>query len=506
MRESGILMHLSSLPGPYGIGSMGKSAYHFVDFLEKSGQAFWQILPLAPTGYGNSPYQSASSCAGNPYLIDLDTLAEEGLLTKAEIDSFPWGEDPLRVDFGALYESRFQVLKIACGRFVPGEDYRKFLEENRDWLPDYSLFMAIKNHFGGKPWLDWPQELRFRDPEALAEMRRTLEEEIRLQCFMQYEFMKQWQALRAYAAEKKVRIIGDVPIYVPMDSAEVWTEPELFQLDEDLYPVVVAGCPPDAFTADGQLWGNPIYRWQQHAATGYEWWIHRLRAAGKLYDVIRIDHFRAFESYWAVPYGDKTARGGAWVKGPGMDFLRAIRNALPDLDFIAEDLGFITPEVRQLQVDSGYPGMKVIEFAFDSREESDYLPHRYPVDSVCYTGTHDNVTVKQWFDEAAREDVAFAKAYLGLNSEEGWVWGMIRGGMGSVSRLFVAQMQDYLELGKAGRMNFPGTLTNDNWTWRAEEGFDADALADRIYTMTCMYGRCPRRPEPEAEETEETEA
>ena len=503
MRESGILMHLSSLPGPYGIGSMGKSACHFVDFLEKSGQAFWQILPLAPTGYGNSPYQSASSCAGNPYLIDLDTLAEEGLLTKAEIDSFPWGEDPLRVDFGALYESRFQVLKIACGRFVPGEDYRKFLEENRGWLPDYSLFMAIKNHFGGKAWLDWPQELRFRDPEALEKMRRTLEEEIRLQCFMQYEFMKQWQALRAYAAEKKVRIIGDVPIYVPMDSAEVWTEPELFQLDEDLYPVVVAGCPPDAFTADGQLWGNPIYRWQQHAATGYEWWIHRLRAAGKLYDVIRIDHFRAFESYWAVPYGDKTARGGAWVKGPGMDFLRAIRNALPDLDFIAEDLGFITPEVRQLQVDSGYPGMKVIEFAFDSREESDYLPHRYPVDSVCYTGTHDNVTVKQWFDEAAEEDVAFAKAYLGLNSEEGWVWGMIRGGMGSVSRLFVAQMQDYLELGKAGRMNFPGTLTNDNWTWRAEEGFDADALADRIYTMTCMYGRCPRRPEPEAEETEE---
>ncbi len=502
MRESGILMHLSSLPGPYGIGSMGKSAYHFVDFLEKSGQAFWQILPLAPTGYGNSPYQSASSCAGNPYLIDLDTLAEEGLLTKAEIDSFPWGEDPLRVDFGALYESRFQVLKIACGRFVPGEDYWKFLEENRDWLPDYSLFMAIKNHFGGKPWLDWPQELRFRDPEALAQMRRTLDEEIRLQCFMQYEFMKQWQALRAYAAEKKVRIIGDVPIYVPMDSAEVWTEPELFQLDEDLYPVVVAGCPPDAFTVDGQLWGNPIYRWQQHAATGYEWWIHRLRAAGKLYDVIRIDHFRAFESYWVVPYGDKTARGGAWVKGPGMDFLRSIRNALPDLDFIAEDLGFITPEVRQLQVDSGYPGMKVIEFAFDSREESDYLPHRYPVDSVCYTGTHDNVTVKQWFDEAAEEDVAFAKAYLGLNSEEGWVWGMIRGGMGSVSRLFVAQMQDYLELGKAGRMNFPGTLTNDNWTWRAEEGFDADALADRIYTMTCMYGRCPRRPEPEAEETE----
>ena len=296
-------------------------------------------------------------------------------------------------------------------------------------------------------------------------------------------------ALRRYAGEHGIRIIGDVPIYVPMDSSDVWSEPELFQLDEERKPVKVAGCPPDSFTADGQLWGNPLYDWPRHHDTGYAWWIHRLTAAGKLYDVIRIDHFRGFESYWAVPFGDENARGGSWVQGPGMDFIRAIQDALPKLDFIAEDLGFVTPEVRALQLDSGYPGMKVIEFAFDSREKNDYLPHNYPVESVCYTGTHDNVTVVQWLEEAPAQDVAFAKSYLGLNAEEGYVWGMIRGGMGSVSRLFVAQMQDYLELGKFARMNFPGTLTSANWTWRAEEGFDSDALAQRIFQVTKTYGR-----------------
>lgn len=264
---------------------------------------------------------------------------------------------------------------------------------------------------------------------------------------------------------------------------------ELFQLDESRHPEQVAGCPPDSFTADGQLWGNPIYDWKKMAQTRYSWWIQRLAAAGKLYDVIRLDHFRGFESYWSVPAGDTTARNGKWVKGPGMDFVRTIQQALPDLEFIAEDLGFITPEVRKLQQDSGYPGMKVLEFAFDSREESDYMPHLYPVDSVCYTGTHDNVTLKQWFDEAAPEDVACAKAYLGLNREEGYIRGMIRGCMGSVSRLCVVQMQDYLELGKEARMNFPGTLSSANWTWRAEKGFDADALAARIYAATKLYGR-----------------
>ena len=347
----------------------------------------------------------------------------------------------------------------------------------------------MKDTLGGKPWLDWPEALRLRKADALAEKRRELSDEIRLQYFVQYEFDRQWKALRSYANAKGVRIIGDVPIYVPLDSADVWANPELFQLDESRHPEQVAGCPPDSFTADGQLWGNPIYDWKKMAQTHYFWWIQRLTAAGKLYDVIRLDHFRGFESYWSVPAGDTTARNGKWVKGPGMDFIRTIQQALPNLEFIAEDLGFITPEVRKLQQDSGYPGMKVLEFAFDSREESDYMPHLYPVDSVCYTGTHDNVTLKQWFDEAAPEDVACAKTYLGLNREEGYIRGMIRGCMGSVSRLCVVQMQDYLELGKEARMNFPGTLSSANWTWRAEKGFDSDALAARIYAATKLYGR-----------------
>ena len=489
MRESGILMHITSLPGPYGIGTMGKEAYAFVDFLRKAGQSYWQILPLTPTGYGDSPYQSFSACAGNHYLIDLDTLAAEGLLKKKEIRDIHWGDNPQRVNFGAMYAHRMGVLKLAYQRFRPDADYAAFVEENADWLPDYALFMALKERFGGAPWLDWPEPLRLHEPEALEEKRRELSGEIGLQYFVQYEFDRQWKALRKYAAEKGVRIIGDVPIYVPLDSADVWANPELFQLDENRRPKKVAGCPPDSFTADGQLWGNPIYDWKKMADTGYAWWIKRLKAAGKLYDVIRIDHFRGFESYWSVPAGDKTARNGEWVKGPGADFIRTIQQALPGLEFIAEDLGFVTPEVRRLQLDSGYPGMKVLEFAFDSREESDYMPHLYPVDSVCYTGTHDNVTLKQWFDEAAPEDVACAKAYLGLNRQEGYIRGMIRGCMSSVSRLCVVQMQDYLELGKEARMNFPGTLSSDNWTWRAKKGFDSEALAARIRETTRLYGR-----------------
>ena len=489
MRESGILMHITSLPGAYGIGTMGKNAYRFVDFLESAGQAYWQILPLTPTGYGDSPYQSFSACAGNHYLIDLDTLVEEGLLKEEEITAISWEENPERVDFGTMYAQRSKVLKIACSRFVPGEGYAAFVKENAAWLEDYAIFMALKEAMGGKPWLDWPEDLKRHDEKALAEKQEELKEAVELQYFLQYQFGRQWKALRGYANKKGIRIIGDVPIYVPLDSADVWAAPELFQLDADRCPEVVAGCPPDAFTEDGQLWGNPIYDWQKMQDTGYAWWIKRLSAAAKMYDVVRFDHFRGFESYWAVPSGDKTARNGKWVKGPDHDFIYAIQKALPDLDFIAEDLGYMTPEVRQLQVDSGYPGMKVLEFGFDSREESDYLPHLYPVDSVCYTGTHDNVTLKQWFDEAAEEDVAMAKDYLGLNEEEGYVWGMIRGAMGSVSKLCVVQMQDYLELGKPARMNFPGTLSMDNWTWRALPGFDSEDLAKRILKVTKLYGR-----------------
>ena len=489
MRESGILMHITSLPGPYGIGTMGKQAYAFVDFLEKAGQSYWQILPLTPTGYGDSPYQSFSACAGNHYLIDLDTLVEEGLLKQEEITAIRWGVTETRVDFGTMYTRRNAVLKLACSRFVPDEAYEAFVRENESWLSDYSIFMALKEENGGKPWLQWPEELKCHDPEALAQKRRALKEAVEFQCFLQYQFDRQWKALRGYANGKGIRIIGDVPIYVPLDSADVWAAPELFQLDASRRPEVVAGCPPDAFTADGQLWGNPIYDWQKMADTDYLWWIKRLKAAANMYDVVRIDHFRGFESYWAVPAGDDTARNGKWVKGPGLAFIEAIKQALPDLDFIAEDLGYMTKEVRRLQLDSGYPGMKVIEFAFDSREESDYLPHLYPVDSVCYTGTHDNVPLKQWFDEASPEDIAYAKTYLGLNEEEGLIWGMLRGGMGSVSRIFVAQMQDYLELGKEARMNFPGTLSMDNWTWRAEAGFDSEALAERIAKLTKIFGR-----------------
>ena len=489
MRESGILMHITSLPGPYGIGSMGKQAYRFVDFLESAGQSYWQILPLTPTGYGDSPYQSFSACAGNPYLIDLDTLVEQGLLKKTEVEAVRWGSDPGRVDYGAQYRERGKLLSIAWSRFVPDQDYEAFVAENASWLADFALFMALKEENGGASWLSWPEPLKLHQEAALAEKRAELAQAVQVQCFQQYLFDCQWKALRRYANEKGIRIIGDVPIYVPLDSADVWADPELFQLDENRRPKTVAGCPPDSFTAEGQLWGNPIYDWQAMADTGYGWWIRRLEAAARMYDVVRIDHFRGFESYWEVPAEDKTAQNGKWVKGPGLDFIRAIQKALPKLDFIAEDLGFVTPEVRQLQLDSGYPGMKVIEFAFDSREESDYLPHLYPVESVCYTGTHDNVTLKQWFDEASPEDVAYAKAYLGLNQEEGYIWGMIRGAMSSVSRLCVVQMQDYLELGKPARMNFPGTLSSANWTWRAEEGFDSEALAKRIYALTKIYGR-----------------
>ncbi len=488
MRSSGILMHITSLPSPYGIGTMGKAAYEFVDFLHRAGQSYWQLLPLNPTGYGNSPYQAFSSYAGNPYLIDLDLLVEENLLKKEEITAFSWGSDETRVDFGAMYENRWRILRTAFQRFCPNESYEAYLAEN-PWLRDHCLFLAIKDSQGGKPWQEWPESLKKRELAALAEQAQQWKEELAFHYFLQYIFDRQWQALRTYARDRGICIIGDVPIYVPLDSADVWTNPQLFLLDGELRPTQVAGCPPDAFTEDGQLWGNPIYDWEKHKQTSFDWWMRRLGAAAKLYDVIRIDHFRGFESYWSVPAGDSTARNGRWVKGPDHDFIQALRKAMPEQAFIAEDLGYMTREVRQLQLDSGYPGMKVIQFAFDSREESDYLPHRYNEDSVCYTGTHDNMTVKQWLEEAAPGDVAAAMAYLGLNQEEGPVWGMLRGGMGSVSNLFVAQMQDYLELGREGRMNFPGTLSDDNWTWRARKGFADRKLADKIHAMTKRYAR-----------------
>ena len=489
MRKSGILMHISSLPGPYGIGSMGKCAYEFVDFLCEAGQAFWQILPLSPTGYGDSPYQSCSTFAGNPYLIDLETLMEQGLLKKEEAESITWSREEGRVDYGCLYNERGNLLRLAYGRFDAQEKLDAFIRANESWIEDFALFMALKGRYDGQPWLNWPKELVLRQEAAMETARQELAEEMRFHCFCQYLFFGQWEKLRSYSNDKGIQIIGDVPIYVPMDSADVWARPDLFLLDENCHPEVVAGCPPDSFTADGQLWGNPIYNWDKMKDNGYAWWIRRLAAAAGMYDVVRFDHFRGFESYWSIPAGDSTAAGGHWELGPGLGFIRAIQAALPELDFIAEDLGYVTKEVRQLQEESGYPGMKVLQFAFDSRETSDYRPHTYPVNSVCYSGTHDNLTLGQWFDEADPVDVQLAMDYLGLNEEEGYIRGMIRGCMSSVSKLCIIQMQDYLELGGFARMNFPGTLSGNNWTWRAQPGFITKSLTARIFTTTQRYGR-----------------
>ena len=490
MRCSGILMHITSLPGPYGVGTMGKQAFRFVDFLEEAGQSIWQILPLNPTGYGDSPYQSCSTFAGNHYLIDLDLLVEEGLLTKKELDSIQWSRSQTKADFGLLYNNRLNVLKKAYARFEAQAELDDFCADNSSWLPDFALFMALKGRFGGKPWYQWDRALKFRDADAISAAREELAGEIRFFCFVQYLFYKQWNALRAYAHSKNIRIIGDVPIYVPYDSVEVWKDTDLFQLDEKLDPVSVAGCPPDAFSEDGQLWGNPLYRWDVMEADGFSWWIRRLAAAGELYDIVRMDHFRGLEAYWSIPYGDETAKGGKWITGPGMAFVDAVKKNLPELDMIAEDLGFLTQEVLDLRDASGYPGMKVLEFAFDSREPSDYLPHTYISNTVCYTGTHDNMTMRQWFETASEEAVEYATEYMNLTEKEGLVWGVIRTAFASVSDYCVIQMQDLLNLGAEARMNFPGTLSDSNWTWRANDDIMNKVLAKKLFAMTKLYGRC----------------
>ena len=489
MRSSGILMHITSLPGPYGVGTMGKEAFAFVDFLKQAGQSMWQILPLTPTGYGDSPYQSCSSFAGNHYLIDLESLIEEGLLRKEEVEPIDWCWSETKADFGKLYNNRLKVLRIAYSRFQGGNEFELFLEDNESWLPDFAMFMALKGKKNGEPWYNWEPGVKMRYPEAMDAMRYELADEIRFYSFVQYLFHKQWTALRSYANENGIKIIGDVPIYVPLDSVEVWSCPEMFQLDETLTPKVVAGCPPDAFSADGQLWGNPIYDWEKMKNDGYSWWIKRLAAAGEWYDVVRMDHFRGLEAYWSVPYGAATAKDGKWNKGPDMAFIQAIKEGLPELDMIAEDLGFLTQEVLDLRDNSGFPGMKVLEFAFDSREPSEYLPHTYPQNSVVYTGTHDNMTMRQWFETAPRDAKKYAMEYMGLTEAEGLVLGTIRTAMSSVSDMCIIQMPDWLDLGAFARMNFPGTLSDANWTWRAEKSAINSSLAKRIYNMTRLYGR-----------------
>lgn len=489
MRNSGILMHITSLPGPNGVGTMGKRAFEFVDFLERAGQTHWQVLPLTPTGYGDSPYQSCSAYAGNHYLIDLELLEKEGLLTSADFENIVWCEKETKVNFGHQYRNKLRVLRKAYTRFPGGMDFDAFLTKNGEWLADYALFMALKDRHQGAAWYAWEDDLKFRKPEALRTAQAQLRDLIRFYCFVQYMFYRQWGALRDYAHKKGIRIIGDVPIYVPLDSVEVWKVPQLFQLDEALVPTAVAGCPPDAFGGDGQLWGNPLYRWDVMERDGFAWWRKRLSAAAERYDVIRLDHFCGFESYWSVPYGEKIARNGKWVSGPGMAFIDALKSGLPHLEFIAEDLGFLNQRILDMRDSSGYPGMMVLGFAFDSRESSEYLPHCYTPNTVCYTGTHDNMTTQQWFDSASADAVAYAKEYMGLNDCEGLVWGTIRTAMASVSSLCVVQMQDYLGLGGEARMNFPGTMSDANWTWRASDGFASPQLADKIRAMTKLYGR-----------------
>lgn len=494
MRRAGILMPISALPSPCGIGTLGAAARAFADFLAAGGQSCWQILPVGPTGFGDSPYQSFSSCAGNPYFIDLETLEEEGLLRPEEYRGLDWGADPGRVDYGLLYETRYPVLKLACRRLlerVP-PDFGGFCEENRDWLEDYALFMALKERHGGVSWFRWPEGERLRRPEVLSPLRQELREELAFWRAVQYLFFRQWGALKAYANGRGISIIGDLPIYVSGDSADVWSNRPLFQLDGEGRPTEVAGCPPDGFSEDGQLWGNPLFDWERMEADGYRWWIRRIAFQFRICDTLRIDHFRGFDAYYAIPYGDTTAKNGRWRPGPGLRFFEAVNRALGPRDIIAEDLGFLTGSVGELLRETGYPGMKVLELAFDSRDTGGgYLPHCYTPHCVVYTGTHDNDTVRGWMASAPAEDVALAKAYLRLNEAEGCHWGMMRSAWASAADLAVMQFQDLLGLGSEARMNIPSTLGGNNWRWRTLPGTYGPELAGRLRREMEVYQRLP---------------
>ncbi len=491
MRTSGVLMPISSLPSPYGIGTLGKAACKFADFLVRGGQKYWQILPICPTSYGDSPYQSFSSFAGNPYFIDPDILCRDKLLTKAECRSFDWGKSDDYVDYGVMYVSRYGLLRKAYKRFRKNtpDAFYTFCEEKKAWLDDYALFMALKDANSGAAWFSWDRALKFRKPEALDEAKETYAQDIEFYQMLQYLFFEQWEAVKGYANEKGIEIIGDVPIYVAADSADVWANPELFYLDEELEMIELACCPPDAFSADGQLWGNPLFRWDVMKKDGYDWWTKRIAAMAELYDIVRIDHFRGFDYYYAIAAWDKTAVKGVWKQGPGMDLFHVLEDKLGKLPIIVEDLGFLTPSVQKLLKDSGFPGMKVIQFAFDSREDSDYLPHNYPTNCVVYTGTHDNDTVLGWMKSAPKASVRFAKEYLNLTEEEGYNWGMMRAAWSSVADLAIVPMQDLLGIDSRARMNTPSTL-GGNWMWRATKEQITGALAKKLNRCMQMYGRC----------------
>ncbi len=494
-RKCGVLLPISSLPSKYGIGTFSKEAYDFVDFLKKSGQSYWQLLPLGPTSYGDSPYQSFSTFAGNPYFIDIDALIEEGLLDRATADKCDFGSDPEAVDYEKLYKSRFVLLKRAYNNFMESaaasrkKEFEAFKKSpDNDWLFDYSLFMALKNDNGGRSWSTWDEGIRLRKKDALKKAGDKYKEEVDFYSFLQFLFFEQWGKLKAYANENGIDIIGDIPIYVAFDSADTWANPDLFQLDKNNNPIDVAGCPPDAFSATGQLWGNPLYRWDYHEKTGYKWWIKRIASCYRIYDVIRIDHFRGFDEYYAIPFGDPTAEHGEWRKGPGIKLFDTVKKELGELRVIAEDLGYLTESVIKLVKKTGYPGMKILQFAFDSREESDYLPHNYTKNCIVYTGTHDNDTTRSWFDKLPRDDKKFCKEYLGIKNSRDAVWEIIRSAFASVSDTVIIPMQDYLELPGEARINTPSTL-GGNWIWR----MDKDALTDKLCTKMHDFARIYRR-------------
>jgi 4-alpha-glucanotransferase len=491
-RAAGILLHPTSLPGSYGIGDIGPMAYRWLSFLADSGCSKWQILPLGPTGYGDSPYQCFSAFAGNPYLISPESLLSEGLLYPEDVSDVPNFPNE-RVDFGALIPWKLALLDRAHQRFEERAsnelraDLKTFQQSEADWLGDFALFMAIKEEHGGGPWVTWSPGLRDRERQALDEARRRLELSIQRQVFRQYVFFRQWGLLRAHANQLGIQIIGDIPIFVAHDSADVWAHPELFYLNPDGRPNSVAGVPPDYFSPTGQLWGNPLYRWRIHKQSGYAWWVERFRAVLKQVDIVRLDHFRGFAGYWKVSGKAKTAVKGRWVRGPGRDFFQAVRNALGSLPIIAEDLGVITPDVVRLRDGFGLPGMKILQFAFEGGPQDPFLPHNFPKNCVVYTGTHDNDTVRGWYERVNEDSRAFYHRYLDRDGSQ-VSWDMIRACWASVAVYALAPLQDFLDLDNSGRMNYPGNPSG-NWTWRMPEGAMNDELAQRIQELNYLYSR-----------------
>lgn len=490
MRKSCIIFHISSLPSEYGIGKMGRHAFEFVDFLKKSGVKCWQILPLSPTSYGDSPYQSFSVNAGNPYFIDFEILEADGLLEKFEYADIVWESEPDKVDYSIIYDNCFNVLRTAYSRFRMSKfpAYKKFCDQNKEWLDEYALFMALKSQNDGRAWYEWEKDTAMHKPKVIAELKKSLKKEIGFYKFIQFQFSRQWNALKGYANDNGIEIVGDIPIYCALDSVEAWADHKLFWFNRKRQPVCVAGCPPDSFSPTGQLWGNPLYDWEYHKKTGYKWWINRIKSASEMYDTVRIDHFRGFESYYAIPFGNEDATVGEWKKGPDYELFRMAEEQLGRLDIIAEDLGFITPEVREMLDKCGYPGMKVLQFGF-SDGENEHLPHNFTTTNCfAYTGTHDNETLNGWVETLDKKSLKFTRKYLNVKKKSDIPMAVVRAAWGSISEVAAAQMQDFLDSPKSARMNTPSTL-GTNWQFRTKAEQFTPELAKKIRRLNKMYNR-----------------